>query len=96
MNDILKFWPLITAIIAGFGYLLVLTFQVSRKFAELEIRIAQSIDEKRATEIARHEVGQLKADLKELNTTIHAVVREFDQKAYELAIQLAHDKRGAE
>lgn len=96
MNDILKYWPLITALFAGFVYLLILTVQLSRKFAQLEIRIAQSIDEKRATEIARHEVGQLKADLKDLNTTIHAVVREFDQKAYELAIQLAHDKRGAE
>lgn len=89
LDEILKYWEVIAG--AGAGLLVLI-----RHINMLQRKLDSAITEDKVREIIKAEMGELKSDIGGLTTTIHSAVREFDQKAFQLAMQLSQDKRGSE
>jgi hypothetical protein len=89
LNEIIKYWEVLAAIIGGFVFLV-------RHIYTLQRKLDSAVTEDKVREIIKAEMGELKTDISGLTTTIHSAVREFDQKAFQLAMQLSQDKRGNE
>lgn len=89
MDEILKYWPIIVGVIGGFYFLI-------RHIYKLQRQLDSAVTEDRARAIINEEIGELRTDISSLTTTIHSAVREFDQKAFQLAMHLSQDKRGNE
>jgi hypothetical protein len=89
LDEILKYWEAIVAIGGGFLFLIRHVYTLQRK-------LDSAVTEAQVREIIKSEIGELKGDITGLTSTIHSAVREFDQKAFQLAIQLSQDKRGNE
>lgn len=89
MDDILKYWQVIVGVI-GVVYFLI------RHIYTLQRKLDAAVTEERAQEIVNAAIGELRSDISSLTSTIHSAVREFDQKAFQLAMHLSQDKRGNE
>jgi len=89
LDEILKYWEIITGVLLALLYLIRHIFALQRK-------VDASITEDQVRKIIKDEIGELKGDISGLTSTIHSAVREFDQKAFQLAMQLSQDKRGNE
>jgi len=89
LDEILKYWEVIVGAVAGLLFLI-------RHINMLQRKLDSAITEEKVREIIKSEMGELKSDIGGLTTTIHSAVREFDQKAFQLAMQLSQDKRGNE
>lgn len=89
LDEIIKYWEILTALLAGFLWLV-------RHIYKLQRKLDSAITEDKVREIMKAEMNELKSDINGLTSTIHSAVREFDQKAFQLAMQLSQDKRGNE
>lgn len=89
MDEILKYWEIIAGVSAAVIFLI-------RHIYKLQRQLDLAVTEEKVRDLLKEEIGELKADIGGLTTTIQSAVREFDQKAFQLAMQLSQEKRGNE
>lgn len=66
--------------------------ELREKANSAEVKANQSITENRVREIMKEEMEPIRSDIKSLTQDINKALREFDQKAHDLAMAIATGK----